>query len=146
MLSRVSNLTSQLKPPPGMIVASSGDVADGGDVHVPARGGLRPRAFRRVREYILAHLEENISNSVLAEFVGLSASYFVRAFKQSAGLSPHRFVLQSRVDRVKRLLIETELPLAQIALTAGFADQAHCTRWFRELVGIPPGRFRWSRR
>src|SRR5258708_34726289 len=90
--------TNQLKPPPGVIVAVLGDVADNGDVHVPGRGGLRPRAFRRVREYIHAHLAENISNRVLAELVGLSACYFVRAFKQSTGVSPHRFVLQSRVD------------------------------------------------
>jgi AraC-like DNA-binding protein len=107
---------------------------------------LPPRAFRRVREYILEHLAEDISNRALAELVGLSACYFARVFKQSAGVSPHRFVLQSRVDRVMYLLAETELPLAQIAVVAGFADQSHCTRRFRQLVGITPSRFRWLRR
>ena len=81
--------------------------------------------------------------SVLAEFVGLSAWHFARAFKQTAGVPPHRFVLQSRVERVKHLLVETELPVAQIAVAAGFADQSHCARWFREIVGITPSRFRW---
>jgi AraC family transcriptional regulator len=145
MLSRVDNLTNQLKPPPGVIIADLGDVADSGLIHAPARGGLRPRAFRRVREYVLAHLKDNISNSALAELVDLSTCHFVRAFKESSGMSPHQFVLQSRVDRVKRLLVETELPLAEIALTAGFADQSHCSKWFSKLVGIPPGRFRWLR-
>jgi AraC-like DNA-binding protein len=144
MLSHVDNLTSQLKPPPGMIVAGTGDVADSGDLQVPLRGGLPPRAFRRVREYILAHLAEDISNRVLAKVAGLSACYFSRVFKQSAGVPPHRFVLQSRVERVKHLLAETELPLAQIAITVGFNDQSHCTRRFRELVGVTPGRFRWA--
>jgi len=145
MLAPVGSLTNQLTLP-GMIVAGSRDVADGDDTHVPARGGLPPRAFRRVREYILAHLAEDISNRMLAELAGLSAYYFARAFKQSAGVSPHRYVLQSRVERVKHLLVETELPVAQIALAAGFADQSHCSRRFRELVGITPTRFRWLTR
>jgi transcriptional regulator GlxA family with amidase domain len=145
MLARVGNLTNQLTPPPGMVVAGLGDGADSEDVRVLARGGLPPRAFRRVRDYILAHLAEDISNRVLAQLVGLSDCYFSRAFKQSAGVPPHRFVLQSRVERVKQLLVETGLPLAQIAITAGFTDQSHCTRRFRELVGITPSRFRWLR-
>jgi transcriptional regulator GlxA family with amidase domain len=146
MLSRVGNLASQPEPQPGVIVAGLGDIADSGDVHIPARGGLPPRALRRVREYILAHLTEKISNQTLAELAGLSVWYFGRAFKQSAGVPPHRFVLESRVERVKTLLAETELPLAQIAINAGFADQSHCTRWFTELVGITPRRFRWLSR
>jgi transcriptional regulator GlxA family with amidase domain len=146
MLSRAGKLTNEMKPPPGMIFAGSGDVVDSGEVQVPARGGLPPRAFRRVREYIFAHSAENISNRALAQLAGLSSSHFARAFKQSAGVSPHRFVLTSRVERVKHLLAETDLPLAQIAVTAGFADQSHCTRRFRELVGMTPSRFRWLRR
>jgi transcriptional regulator GlxA family with amidase domain len=147
MLSRVDNLRDQLKPPPGVIVvAGSHGVGDEAEARHPARGGLPPRAFRRVREYILAHLTDDVSNVVLAGFVGLSPSHFSRAFKQSAGLSPHRFVLERRIERVKHLLAETELPLAQIAVTAGFGDQSHCSRWFRELVGMTPSRFRWMTR
>ena len=142
MLSRVGNPTNHATPPPGVIAASS----DGrSELLVRTRGGLRPRAFQRVREYILTHLAQNISNRVLAELVGLSVFHFARAFRQSAGLSPHRFMLESRVERVKHLLVETELSLSQIAIRAGFADQSHCTRRFRELVGITPSRFRWLR-
>lgn len=146
MLSRVDDLTSQPTAPPAMVVARLGDVVINDEVHLPVRRGLPPRAFRRVLEYILAHLAEDISNPVLAELVGLSPSHFSRAFKQSAGVSPHSYVLQSRVERVKHLLVETRLPLAQIAISVGFADQSHCTRWFRELVGVTPGRFRWLNR
>jgi len=146
MLSSIGSQTSQLKPPPGMIVAGPVDVAGRGDGQALAYGGLPPRAFQRVRDYILAHLEEEITNRDLAEFAGLSAFHFARVFKQSAGVSPHQFVLERRVERVKRLLAETDLPIAQIAVAAGFADQSHCARRFRELVGITPTRFRWLSR
>src|SRR5580658_5602354 len=127
MLSRVGYPTNQTTPSPGVIAAASGGLSE---LLAPTRGGLRPRALQRVREYILTHLAENVSNRVLAELVGLSVFHFARAFRQSAGMSPHRFMLQSRVERVKRLLVETELPLSQIAILAGFADQSHCTRRF----------------
>src|SRR5262249_62028939 len=103
MLSRVGNLTSDFKPPPGMIVAGLGNVADRGDVHLPARGGLRPPDFRRVREYVLAHLAENVSNRVLAGLVGLSAFYFSRAFKQTRGMPPPRLLLHNRVAPLQHL-------------------------------------------
>ena len=144
MSLRVDSLTDPLQPA-GIVIAGC-DFTDSGDVPVPARGGLSPRAFRRVREYVLAHLAEKISNRVLAELAGLSPYYFARAFKQSAGVSPHRFVVRCRVERVTHLLIATDLPLAQIARAAGFGDQSHCSRWFHQLVGISPSRFRWLRR
>ena len=146
MISSIGNPTRQSTPPPGMIVAGAGDVTGRGNGHAPAYRGLPPRAFQRVRDYILAHLEENISNRGLAALAGLSAFHFARAFKRSAGVTPHQFVLERRVERVKRLLVETDLPLAQIAVAAGFADQSHCARRFRDFVGITPTRFRWLSR
>ena len=143
MLSRVGNPTNHTKPSPGVIAVGASGL---GELLVPSRGGLRPRAFQRAREYILTHLAENISNSALAELVGLSAFHFARAFRQSAGVSPHRFLLESRVERVKQLLVESDLPIVQIAILAGFADQSHCTRQFRKIAGITPGMFRWLRR
>ena len=110
------------------------------------RGGLPPRALRRVREFIEAHLEENISLQVLAVIVGLSMSHFARAFKQSEGVTPHDYVLRCRVRRAQELLADTELPLSEIAIAVGFADQSHCARRFREHVGLTPSRYRWSLR
>jgi transcriptional regulator GlxA family with amidase domain len=142
MLSHIASLTNQMRPPPGMFVAVSGDASGKGDVRVSARGGLSPHTFRRVRDYVRAHLADNVSNSVLAELACLSACHFVRAFKQSAAVTPHRFVMQSRIERVKHLLVDTNLPLTQISAITGFADQSHLTRQFRALVGTTPKRFR----
>jgi transcriptional regulator GlxA family with amidase domain len=110
------------------------------------RGGLPPRALRRVREHIEAHLEETISIDGLAGIVGLSKYHFARAFKQSAGLSPHNYLVQRRVRRVQELLADTDLTLSEIAFACGFSNQSHCARRFRERVGITPSSYRWSMR
>jgi transcriptional regulator GlxA family with amidase domain len=115
-------------------------------LHPQSRGGLPPRALRRVREYVEAHLEDNISLQELAGMTGLSTSHFGRAFKQSEGVSPHRYLLQCRVRHASRLLAETERPLSEIAIASGFADQSHFCRQFSKIVGITPSTYRWSMR
>jgi transcriptional regulator GlxA family with amidase domain len=111
-----------------------------------ARGGLPPRARRRVRDYIAAHLNEKITNTALAEVAGLSTCHFARVFKQTEGMSPHQYVLHCRIKRAKELLAGTEMPLSEIAIAAGFSDQSHYTRCFREIIGVTPGDYRWSTR
>jgi len=110
------------------------------------RGGLPPRALRRVREYVETHLEGNIRIQMLAELVGLSVFHFARAFKQSEGLTPHAFLIQCRVRKAQELLANTNLPLSEIAMASGFSDQSHCTRRFRERVGVTPSNYRWALR
>ena len=111
-----------------------------------SRGGLPPRALRSVREFIEAHLEENISIQALAATAGLSMYHFARAFKQSEGVTPHHYLMRRRVRRAQDLLATTDLPLSEIALASGFADQSHCARRFREHVGVTPSSYRWSMR
>ena len=111
-----------------------------------ARGGLPPRARRRVHDYIAAHLDQKISNETLAEVAGLSTCHFARVFKQTEGMSPHRYVLECRVKRTQELLASTELRLSEIADAVGFSDQSHYTRCFREIIGVTPGEYRWSTR
>ena len=108
------------------------------------RGGLPPRVLRRVREYIDAHIEKRISVEALATLANLSVCYFVRAFKQSVGATPHDYLIRRRVERTMELLSGTDMPLSEIALAAGFADQSHCARRFREHVGMSPRDYRWS--
>ena len=146
MFSNASDLSSAPQQTHGLhLAALLGKPADLAH-HPRIRGGLPPRALRRVREYIEAHLEETISIDALAGIVGLSKYHFARAFKQSEGLTPHDYLLQCRVRRAQELLANTDLPLSEIALASGFSDQSHCARRFRERVGITPGRYRWSMR
>jgi transcriptional regulator GlxA family with amidase domain len=113
----------------------------------PEADGCRQRdqerePFRRVREYVAAHLDSRLDVGALARIVGMSVSRFSRSFHKAVGLPPHTYVIQCRVMRAQELLATTQLPLIEIALTIGFSDQAHFSRRFHELTGVPPGVFR----
>jgi transcriptional regulator of acetoin/glycerol metabolism len=111
-----------------------------------ARGGLSPRTLRRVRDHVESHLEENLSIETLAAASGLSMYHFIRAFKQSQGVTPHHYLLHRRIERARELLTRTDLSMSQVAFACGFSDQSHFARRFRELVGVPPSTFKWSNR
>ena len=114
--------------------------------HPPSRGGLPPGAMRRVREHVELHLSESMDLAELAGVAGLSLYHFARAFKQSTGVTPHHFLVHRRIERAREMLARSELPLSEIALAAGFSDQSHLARHFRQMLGITPGQFRWSQR
>jgi AraC-like DNA-binding protein len=78
---------------------------------------------------------------VAAEF-GLSVSHFSRAFRISTGLPPHQWLLQQRIMAAKQLMTVRDLPLSEIAISAGFANQSHFTRVFSAAVGVSPGIWR----
>jgi transcriptional regulator of acetoin/glycerol metabolism len=111
-----------------------------------AHGGLSAGAMRRVREYVEVHLGESIDLTMLAAAAGLSMHHFARQFKQSAGVTPHRYLTQKRVERAQEMLAQTDLSLSEIAFAAGFSDQSHLARHFRHILGTTPREFRWSQR
>lgn len=108
-----------------------------------AHGGLTARQLRSAKEFMRAHLGRDILLAQLADLCGLSATHFARAFRQSTGTSPHRWLLDQRIEHAKRLLLE-EGALLDVALDCGFADQSHFTRTFTKHVGTSPGRWRRS--
>ena len=105
-------------------------------------GGLAPWQLRRVLAHIEAHLESRMVIESLADVASLSPSYFSRAFKQSAGVSPKTYLIRRRVERAKALIVSGGDELKSVALHCGFADQAHLTRMFRREVGVSPGLWR----
>jgi AraC family transcriptional regulator len=109
---------------------------------LPTSKGLSPERLRRVRDYVEAHLDEDLSLTALADIACLSPYHFSRSFKEAAGVGPQRYVIQRRLERAKTLMRRTHETLAQIAQEAGFADQSHLTSIFRREMGVTPGRFR----
>jgi AraC-like DNA-binding protein len=106
------------------------------------RGGLAPGAFRRVREYIDEHVTDKITTGALANVATLSLGHFNRAFRQTTGRSPHRYVLERRIAAATDLLCRTRRALADIALDVGFADQSHFSRTYAAMTGETPSQCR----
>jgi AraC family transcriptional regulator len=98
--------------------------------------------LKAVLGYIDEHLHAALSLRDLAAVAHLSPYYFARRFKESTGLSPHRYIIARRIERAKQLLRDEELTLAQVAARTGFWDQGHFSRHFKRLVGVTPRRFR----
>jgi AraC-like DNA-binding protein len=105
-------------------------------------GGLAAWQLRRARASFDRQLDGSVSLYDLARECGLSVSHFSRAFRRSTGLAPHRWLVQRRVEVAKDLMLAEPMPLAQVAVACGFADQSHFTRTFASLTGLTPARWR----
>ena len=95
-----------------------------------------------VRDLVQSHLHATLTLDELAATAGLSKFHFARRFRASTGTTPHEFVLRHRVDRARRLLQRTAMPLPEVAATCGFADQSHMNRVLRRRLGATPGEVR----
>lgn len=100
--------------------------------------------FKRIEHHVEAHLGERVRCATLAAMVRLSTSHFGRAFRTTTGQTPHAYIMARRMAHAKVLMRETAMPLSEIALECGMADQSHFSRVFSTLIGISPGL--WRRR
>jgi len=108
--------------------------------------GLARWQVNLAMEMMDSRAHEPLTLAEIASACGLSVSHFTRAFRQSTGAPPHRWLLRRRVDHAKALLVTTEVALGQVALACGFADQSHFTRVFRRATGASPGAWRRATR
>jgi len=112
----------------------------------PQPTGLATWQERRAKELMSDAVDPNISLRRLADECGLSVSHFVRAFRKSTGLPPHQWQLRLRIERATTLMMKSEMPLSQVALDCGFADQSHFTRVFARAIGATPSAWRKANR
>ena len=108
------------------------------------RGGMGPGRERRVLAYIEAHLNESITLEELAQVADISPNYLIAVFRKSIGMTPHKYIVQTRIERASALLKEKKLSLLEIAQQCGFQDQSQFTTVFRRYAGVTPGLFRRS--
>jgi AraC family transcriptional regulator len=115
------------------------------EVHV-GHGGMAPHKLRRAIALIDHHLtdeeEGRVALRAVARAVRMSYFHFSRAFKQSMGMTATNYIAERRIERAKKMLEETELPISEIALRSGFSSQSHFTTAFRRLAGATPKAFR----
>jgi AraC family transcriptional regulator len=100
------------------------------------RGSLSKQVLARLKEYVVAHLDEPIAVATLASIAGRSPFHFTRMFARAVGITPHRYVVHLRLRRAVELVREGQLGLAEIAARTGFADQSHLSRWVRRVHGV----------
>ena len=104
--------------------------------------GLDRRRLIRVKDYIAANLEGNLTIAQLAKVASLSRFHFARAFKAAVGQTPHQYVSGHRLARAKELLTRGDRSLLDIALSLNFSSQANFTRAFHRGTGMTPGQYR----
>lgn len=109
-------------------------------------GRLSDRQVALVREYVEAHLHASISLAEMATVANLSRFHFSRAFKLATGQSPTAYVRARRIERSKLLLADGKLPMDAVAAAVGFNGAAQFRRVFRDVVGMPPQKFRTTSR
>lgn len=99
------------------------------------------RAVQHAREYLDEHCDQNVSLASLAGLTGLNPFQLLRLFHRHVGVPPHEYLLQVRINRAKKLLLEGQTPV-DAALATGFFDQSHLCRHFHRLVGVTPAQYR----
>jgi AraC family transcriptional regulator len=107
-----------------------------------AVSALPPYALRRVIDRIEQGFQSEISLASLAEEAGYSRGHFLKMFRTSMGMTPHRYLLKRRIDHAQSLLKRREISIIDVAADCGFSSQAHLTQVFRKHVGVTPGDYR----
>jgi len=126
----------------GLLAAHAGPARTRG---TPGMSGRAPDAVRFVRELLAERLADPPSLDELALVTQMSPFALLRAFRSETGLPPHAYLNQQRV-RIARMLLDGGVAPAEVAAETGFADQAHLTRHFKRVVGVPPGAYQRERR
>lgn len=124
----------------GSIVTGLLDIPE--DVGSRNAGRLTQAQMNRLMAYVDAHGNARLTVEEMAAAVGLSESWFATVFKQTTGQTPMQWKLAKRIEQAKRMLLENRFALAEIADRLGFADQAHLTKAFRQVVGETPAAWR----
>lgn len=112
------------------------------DLKTPRHNDVDARALAKVVDHVRAHLQEKIRVAELAAVAGLSPAQLDRRMRKTFGLSPTKYVMRTRVDRAAELLADPDIPLADVAVLAGFYDQANLTHQFARLTNETPAQFR----
>jgi len=98
--------------------------------------------LKQIQDYIEEHLAEDIAIEDMAALVPMSQFHFARAFKAATGETPHKYLIQRRMERAKVLLTVTPLAIAEVAYRVGFSNQSHFTTHFRKATGVTPKAYR----
>jgi len=112
------------------------------DARELGRGGLPGWRLRRVVDFMTENLSRDIDVGELVSRCGLSRAQFFRAFRQSTGQTPHRYLVGLRLERARALLETTSLAVAEVTRAVGMGSNAGFARLFQQRFGDQPSRYR----
>ena len=98
----------------------------------------------KVEQFCRRNLSRPIGVQDMARVAKMSRFHFSRQFDQARGVTPGRFLATLRIERAKRLLVDSELSVNEVAPLCGFADANYLCKVFRREYGVSPGRFKSS--
>ncbi len=107
-----------------------------------SRRGLADWQVKRVADYMRDFLDRDIGLDEMAALVGLSRFHFATAFRQATGASPHHYLTALRMTQARKLLMQPELPIIQVALAVGYQTPSAFTASFRKANKMTPSEFR----
>jgi AraC family transcriptional regulator len=114
--------------------------------HRSERRRPEPGWLHRAQEVLHAHYRETVRLGEVASRAGIHPVHLAREFRKYNGCTVGQYVRKLRVEAACAKLVESDLPLATIALETGFANQAHLSRIFKLVTGLTPARYRASSR
>lgn len=123
----------------GLALELLAEIGRAADAAVP---DAAPRWLGGVRDQLHDRFAESLSLDEIAAQAGVHPDHLVHAFRRRFGCTVGDYVRRLRIDYARRRLAESDAPLAQIAVEAGFSDQSHFTRTFKRATGATPGAFR----
>ena len=103
-----------------------------------ARLGVQNSKVLSIIEYMEANIAEPLQLVEIADFVGLSRRQIERLFQQHMGRSPARYYLEIRLDRARHLLVQSTMPVVDVAIACGFVSASHFSKCYREMYGKSP--------
>jgi AraC family transcriptional regulator len=106
------------------------------------RGGLGSARLRRIKEFIDAKIEDDLTLCEMAQAVELSTAYFSRMFRKSTSETPHQFLLRRRLERAKKMLCSADERVLDVAVACGFKSQQHFAQVFRHVCRVTPTEYR----
>jgi AraC family transcriptional regulator len=113
--------------------------------HCATDGGRKcPRWLRQARELLRERFTERLTLEEVAKTVGVHPVHLAQTFHKNYRCTVGDFVRRLRIEYACRELAVSEMPIVDIALTAGFCDQSHFTRTFKRCTGVPPSQYRES--
>jgi len=111
-----------------------------------ARLGVQNSKVLTIIELMEANLSEPLSLLEISDHVGLSRRQIERLFRGEMGRSPARYYLEIRLDRARHLLIQSSMPVVEVAVACGFVSASHFSKCYRELYGRSPQQERAERK